>query len=595
MLFCSMKVIAAPCDSITTITCGTPITFGTVSGLGDPSYPTTIVCGGTISQGGLEKIYKFIAPASGTYILRLLSVSNSNAVGYGYKTATTCNSSGWNCLGILNAVGDNSTVNLNAGDSIFILANARTINATSQTFKIDCLLAPPIADFSVNSSTICTGQTVTYTDLSTNSPTSWNWVFASGTPSVSSVQNPNITYNTAGTFNATLTVMNASGSNTIVKTSYVLVNASPTLTLATTNSLICDGQSAVLSVNGASTYSWSTGATTTTLLVLPAVTTVYTVTGTSSNGCVKTAAITQSVNAIPSVSITNSTPLCAGNTITLTAIGASTYLWNTSVITNSIIDTPTGNVSYTVTGTNGAGCSATAVKNLTINTLPIVTAASTATSICEGQSSVLSSSGASNYSWSTGAGTSSTTIFPTISSSYSVIGTDMNGCKGVSTVSVSVNTSPTLTLASTNGLICNGQSTVLSVTGANSYSWSTGVTTSTLSVSPTITTVYTVTGTGSNGCTKTSAITQSVSVCTGIEATQEDASYNISPNPFSGELNIEVEKSTLLTIVTVLGQVIYSVNISAGHHTISTTSLSAGVYYIELVSDEKVVRKMIKE
>jgi PKD repeat protein len=102
-------------------------------------------------------------------------------------------------------------------------ASAKVVNCTTLT---------PVSDFSVSSTTICVGQTVTYTDLSANGPSNWNWTFASGTPSVSSVQNPTVNYNTAGTFDATLTATNYNGNNTIVKTSYIVVNALPTLTVS---------------------------------------------------------------------------------------------------------------------------------------------------------------------------------------------------------------------------------------------------------------------------------------------------------------------------------------------------------------------------
>ena len=128
------------CTSISTIpSCGTPTIFAPASGLlGDPNYPAATVCGGTTTQGGLENIYKFIAPTTGTYQFNVNSVANSNSVEYGYKTSAPCNWTGWNCLGAMIAVGQIDTINLNMGDSIFILVNARTTSTTSQTFQINC-------------------------------------------------------------------------------------------------------------------------------------------------------------------------------------------------------------------------------------------------------------------------------------------------------------------------------------------------------------------------------------------------------------------------------------------------------------------------
>jgi PKD repeat protein len=84
----------------------------------------------------------------------------------------------------------------------------------------------PIAEFSGTPTTLCEGNTVTYTDLSTNTPTSWNWSFPGGTPANSTAQNPTVTYANAGTYNVTLTATNAFGSSAPeVKNTYITVNS----------------------------------------------------------------------------------------------------------------------------------------------------------------------------------------------------------------------------------------------------------------------------------------------------------------------------------------------------------------------------------
>ncbi|HAS44064.1 MAG TPA: collagenase [Microscillaceae bacterium] len=83
---------------------------------------------------------------------------------------------------------------------------------------------PPVAAFTANVTTITVGQSVTFTDQSTNTPTSWNWTFAGGMPANSVVQNPVVTYNTPGTYDVILTATNADGSNTLTKTAYITVN-----------------------------------------------------------------------------------------------------------------------------------------------------------------------------------------------------------------------------------------------------------------------------------------------------------------------------------------------------------------------------------
>lgn len=99
----------------------------------------------------------------------------------------------------------------------------------------DCSGLPPTATFSVNDQSICEGVSVNYTDASSNSPSSWNWSFPGGTPPSSTNQNPTVTYNSAGTYNAQLIATNSNGSDTILFTSYITVNAIPTAPTITDN------------------------------------------------------------------------------------------------------------------------------------------------------------------------------------------------------------------------------------------------------------------------------------------------------------------------------------------------------------------------
>jgi PKD repeat protein len=82
---------------------------------------------------------------------------------------------------------------------------------------------PPVADFTGTPTIVQVGSSVTFTDQSSNTPTSWSWSFPGGTPSSSTVQNPTVTYNTVGTYSVTLTVTNSAGNDTITKTNYITV------------------------------------------------------------------------------------------------------------------------------------------------------------------------------------------------------------------------------------------------------------------------------------------------------------------------------------------------------------------------------------
>ncbi len=86
-------------------------------------------------------------------------------------------------------------------------------------------ICAPTADFASNVQQICEGGTITYNDNSWGGDaTSWDWTFPGGTPSTSTEQNPTITYNTAGTYSATLTTSNSTGSDNFTRTNYVNVS-----------------------------------------------------------------------------------------------------------------------------------------------------------------------------------------------------------------------------------------------------------------------------------------------------------------------------------------------------------------------------------
>jgi hypothetical protein len=219
---------------------------------------------------------------------------------------------------------------------------------------------------------------------------------------------------------------------------------------------------------------------------------------------------TVTVNALPSASVTPSGPitLCAGNTVSLSSSSSSGNLWNTNASTQNIVVSTTGNYSVTVTGANG--CSATSnTVNVVVNPVPQPSiSAGGPLSFCQGGSVVLTASGGSSYNWSNG-GTGNA-ITATTGGNYTV-STTVNGCTGTSSpVTVNVLALPSTAISvSPSATVCAGTSVTLTGTGAQSYSWNNGVQNATPFVPPTSGT-YTVTGTGSNGCSATATISLTV-------------------------------------------------------------------------------------
>ncbi len=283
----------------------------------------------------------------------------------------------------------------------------------------------------------------------------------------------------------------------------------PIVIATTTDTIICQGDQVTLTgVGTATAYTWDNGVTDG-VPFTPTTTTTYTVTGSDASSCLDTAQITIIVNPLPTVTANASlATICLGDSSILTVSGASTYTWDNGLgagQTHTV--SPTSTTIYTVTGTDANGCTNTDQVTLTVNPLPTVTASATPSTICFGDNTTLTASGATTYTWDNGLGAGQThTITPASITTYMLTGTDANGCTNTDQVTVTVNPLPLVTANATDTVVCQGAQVTLTGAGAVTYSWDNGVFDGVPFNPPLGTTTYTVTGTDANGCTDTDDI-----------------------------------------------------------------------------------------
>jgi hypothetical protein len=363
------------------------------------------------------------------------------------------------------------------------------------------------------------------------------------------------------------------------------VNPLPTAAI-TGNNTICPGASTTLTASGGTSYAWSSGQNTAAITVSPASTTTYTVTVTNASGCTATATRTVTINTLPTAAVTGTNTICPGASTTLTASGGTSYAWSSGQNTAAITVSPASATTYTVTVTGANGCTATASRTVTLNSVPNAQIIG-GTEVCAGGSTTLFASGGTSYLWSTGAATSSTSVTPAQTTTYTVTVTGANTCTSSTTHTVTVNALPT---AQVNGpsTICSGLSATLTASGGTSYLWNTTDATAAITVTPANTTTYTVTVTDANSCSAiasqtvtvannpTASITGNTAICAGSPTTLTANGGN-TYTWGGGETTSAITVSPAATTT-------YSVTVSVGANCTASTNITVNVTPMPAIS-----------
>ena len=210
-------------------------------------------------------------------------------------------------------------------------------------------LAVPAANFSTSFSSACVNIPFALTDQSSNMPSTWSWTLTGGSPALSSVKNPTVTYSSAGIYTVSLISTNVNGPSTVYTTT-ISVTTAPTISLSATPA--CNGQQANLTANGASAYVWSNSDVGSNISVSPPTTSVYTCTG-SVGACSSTQTINVNIGTVATPTITQT-----GLVLTSSASSGNQWYLNGTLIAGETAQTytVTQNGFYSVWVTTPIGC-----------------------------------------------------------------------------------------------------------------------------------------------------------------------------------------------------------------------------------------------
>ncbi len=369
-----------------------------------------------------------------------------------------------------------------------------------------CVSTPLVTNLTLTPNPYCAGSTVTLGLANQYTVSGLLYTWSTGNSSVAS-NFSNFTIGTSPTIgiNPTAAIwlrvaVTCTNGNQTTTTQPVFLNVA-TNSMTVSNALVCSGQQASLSALSAGVLNWYSSPTSTVSLgsgsvfITPTLSAGnYTYYAEATNACTFAPfrfPATVSVNVSPTISVSNVTLCLNQNTHTIFPSGALSYTFSSG---NPIVS-PTVTSVYTVSGTNSVACISSSTLMVTKLNFSSPNVAVNSGSICLNFVFTLQPSGALNYTIEGG----SALVSPSISSTYTVVGKDANGCSAMATSSVTVWPSPSISV--TNASICIGKTHTINPSGAVSYTYAGGGPV----VSPTITSSYAIIGTDANGCVTPSA------------------------------------------------------------------------------------------
>ena len=341
-------------------------------------------------------------------------------------------------------------------------------------------------------SVFCSGDSV---KLSSNLGTSYLWSNGNN--------NQSFYVKSSGTF--TVTVTNSDGC-TAISQPINLYKGNPiaNIILAGNDSILCNGDSVLLTANVGTQYLWSNGATSQSIYVNAAGN--YTVDVTTSNIC-HSISLPQHISVLTPVAIIallGDSLICSGDSVKFSTNLGSSYSWSNGNTSQQFYTNIAGVYNVTVVDINGCSAISNSIMiklSSPISTISIINGDSI---LCFGDSVLLSANAGLNYSWSNGSTTQS--IYINSAGIYQVVVTNSDNCKATSTKQNIIVSQPQANIsAAGNGFICNNDTVTLTANSGGSYLWSNSSTSNSIKVfQPGI---YSVTVTNVDLCKATDTIT----------------------------------------------------------------------------------------
>jgi len=373
------------------------------------------------------------------------------------------------------------------------------------------------------------------------------------------------------------------------------------LTVTISDSEICLGESFTLDAEGAGAITWDGGVINGEPFT-PETAGDFTYTATSDDDGDCGSIVEIIVNELPDVTVSaDETEICFGDEITFTAGGADSYNWDPVDIEDGVAYMPTesGDLTYTVTGIDATTtCENEATIDITVNALPEVVANASPEVLCDGEELTLTGSGATIYTWDMGVD-DGVAFTPSVGTeTYTVTGTDDNGCVNTASVEVTVYEGVDVTFSTTDEMMGGDGTIDIDVTGGTPpyiFDWDndgTGDFDDTEDLTDVAGGTYTVVVMDENGCEATVEIDVNTQLSIGEDG---NLGVKVFPNPTSGQVSITGKGNFTYTVKSVKGDVLIS-NTAINAALVDLEDMEDGVYFITINwNNETKTVKLVKQ